>query len=224
MRAGLSRQEVSVAAKEQRLRKTQDDLRRYLLFIRENKTAAEIADLENVELRIITDSIKRGQVVYQADQHVRLRDAKYESAIDNEKIRASVRKRVANKIVDGIDTLLSGTRVIVETNKLTGEVTFHDVVDPDMIALGLEAACKAISLHERPMPNQTIVNIQNNQGDGAMRPNELTFEERIDRIHAQQTGQPVEADEVIPASRQIIESTAVDVTPPEDTEKAEDLF
>jgi hypothetical protein len=202
MRGAFRRSDGTVAL--EKVNTLQSDLQRYMLF-RQGMSVLDIARQEGADPKMIERSVKTGRGMYEGDQQIRLRDAKYESAIENEKIRNKVRTKVADKLVIKIDELLEGKRPIVETDKLTGLVTIHEITDPDVVAMGIEAAMTVISLKERPMPNQTIVNIQNNQGDGRIGGNELTFEERIERIHGAQMGQPPAVEEEIPAGRQVIE-------------------
>ena len=170
------------------------DLDRYMAF-RDGKTIVDIAIDEENDPQEIRQSLIRGRAMFDIEQQMRLKDAKYEGAIENEKIRTAVRKAVHEPIVDGLVTLLKGKRTVVEKNKITGEIRTHDVTDPEIIALGIEAARKTISLEEKPVPSQTVVNVQQNVAGGdqiaGMGVGGTSYEERLERIRAIQEGKPI---------------------------------
>lgn len=190
----------------------QKDLQRYLKF-RDGLGIVEIAAMEGIDPKAVQSSLRIGRQMYELEQQMRLRDAKYETAIQNEKLRSRIHKRVADQLIDAIDKLLQGKRRIVETNKATGQVTFHDIDDPEVIAMGIAAAQKAISLEERPTSTGTVVNVlqsTSNEGGGNGQTTDLTFEQRLRTIRAAQVRQ-IPASSETPASRQIIEVEATPV-------------
>lgn len=180
------------------------DLARYLRF-KHGETFLEIAQSEEMDPKKVEISVRAGRQMYEGQQLLELRDLKHRSLIEAERIREKLRIKVADQLIEGIETLLKGERTIVEVNKITGEVTMHKVVDPELIAIGIDKAMKGISLEERPAPNQTTVNIQqNNVNDQSSGSVEYTFEERLARIRQKQ-------DRAFSPSR-VIEASATDVT------------
>ena len=163
------------------------DLERYTKF-KDGATILDIADEYKITVGVAKHSIEVGRNLCEADDLIRFRDLRYRGAIENEKIRQNIRDRVSVELVDAIMLLLSGKRTIPQVHKVTGEVTFKEFIDPDIIVQGIEAARKAISLEEKPAASQTTVNIQQNnagpsEGHAAI---ETTYEERLTRIrHAQ---------------------------------------
>lgn len=192
----------------ERVEKKSKDLERFLSH-REGVTVMDIAKRDRIDPASAESSIRRGSRIFEGEQQMQLRSAKYDNAIAAEKLRTDTHKSIATIFVDAIKTLLQGKRTIVEKNKLTGQITMHEITDPEIIAIGLAAARKTLSLEEKVGPSMVFNFQQNNMGEpgseaggGAM-----TYEERLERIQAAQSGHPV------PKSREIIETHAKDVTP-----------
>lgn len=216
MRTGIQRRDGTVELSK-RIADALVDYKRYIKH-QGGMSALEIAEEEQVGPERIAQSIKNGRAMYEADEEIRLRDLKYSAEIDNEKAKRIVRKRIANKIADYIEKLLDGKRQVVETNKVTGEITVHDVFDPALVVLGLEQFRKATDFDRRPAP-QNIFNFQQNNNnlnpDGISADGETSYEEQIQRIRQQQDGD----DNVIDA--EITSSTPAELSAPVQSVEAE---
>lgn len=179
------------------------DLSRYQRF-REGESIPEMARRDDVDPATVQRSVRAGQQIYEVQQQLKLRDLKYDTAIENEVLRKALRDKVAVQLVEAIETLLSGKRTVVEVDKITGAVSFKEFTDPDVISLGIDHAIKSLSFAERPASNQTIVNVQQNNnpggGDGSS-DGAGSYEERLERIRSRQR----------PKSN-VINVTATDVT------------
>lgn len=202
MRTGHLRKDGSVDLSLERQTKL-TSLNRYLRF-KAGESIIEIAQKDNLEIEIARLSIATGRKMYESEQILILRDLKYTSAIEGERIRTETRIRVAPQIIDGLELLLKGKRKHVSVRKSTGEFIFVEVDDPEMISMGIEHARKILSLDERPAQNQTVVNIQNNQ-QNITEGNQggstgLSYEERLKRIQNAQ-------------KRTVGENDVIDVTP-----------
>lgn len=208
MRMAIRRPDGSVELSE-KIEQSYADLDRYTRF-KMGESFLQIAEADGLDPEVIKISIRKGRSMYEAGQIIELRDLKHEAAIEAEKIRREVRMRVATKIVDAIDLLLEGKQTVVQVNKLTGEVTFKDYVDPEVLSMGIEHARKIIALEEKPIANQTLVNIQQNTqnvgGNSLGENRDFSYEERLARIRRAQSGSE------IPMSRRIIEAEPVLVT------------
>lgn len=187
------------------------DLRRYLRF-KDGETLLEIAEADNITPDAAKISLRIGRNMHEAGQLLVLRDLKYTGAIETEEIRAKVRASVSEKIVTAVDQLLTGERTVVETNLVTGQVTLHKIVDPEVVSMGITHARKIVSLDEKPAANQTTVNIQQNNnsgsGDGPVSVGGLSYEDRLRNIRLAQTSQRV-IDTEIPDDDK--ESEVIDV-------------
>lgn len=174
----------------------------------EGESISDIAAADGINRKLAQESVTRGQKMFEGEQLLKLKTMKYQGAIDNETIRTEVRRRIADKIAGKIEDLLSGQRPIVEINKITGEVTIKMVIDPEVVALGLEHARKTISLDEKPAAGQTVVNIQNNQTNVSegQAERESSYEERLQRIRSRQ----VSSREVIEVPAQEVRDTEPD--------------
>lgn len=187
MRSGELRKDGSIEISTQ-IQTHLTDLNRYLRF-KAGQTMAEIAIDDRVLPETVKTSVLRGRKAYESEQILVLRDLKYTSAVEGEKIRTETRIRVAPQIIDGLELLLKGKRVHVSVQKSTGEFLTMVVDDPEMISMGLEHARKILSLDERPAQNQTVVNIQNNQqniNESPQGSSGLSYEERLKRIRGAQ--------------------------------------
>jgi hypothetical protein len=205
MRTGTRRRDGTVALSK--IEEGSVDMRRYLLVRDHGMSIVEIAKMDGVPPARIQESIKRGRGMYEAEQQIAYRDAKYESAIENEKFRKKLRQRIDTKLEEAIETLLTGRKIVVGIDPKTGEINTQEITDPETIALGVEAASKILALNEKPASTQVAINMNtqiNNNGDGP-RGGELTYEDMIDRISERQRG------DRIPKSRQIIEAEATEV-------------
>lgn len=174
--------ELTIAAIDRSL----SDLDLYMKF-REGTTVIDLAISHHKDPKLMEAAVRRGRQIFDMEQNMRLRDAKLEGAIQNEKIRNAVRAKVAADMVSGIKTLLEGKRVAVETNHATGEVTLKEFLDPTVINMGIEQARKAISLEEKPMP-QTVVNVQQNTNtiNEAGGDAQFSFEQRLSKLRERQ--------------------------------------
>lgn len=215
LRSGEQRPDGSVALSS--IDKTLRDLERFHRF-QSGEDMVTIASRDGLSVDAIKTSVRRGWNMFEAEQQIKLKHLKYQAAIANEEIRSDVRERVKNDIVTAIQGLLKGERTIAEVSRATGEVTLHTYIDPEMVALGIEAARKTISLEEKPSVGGTVVNIQqNNMGDGGGGGGGASYEERLERIKLEQSG-IVE----IPAGRQIYEVQATEVSATPDVEKSDE--
>lgn len=165
------------------------DVKRYERF-RAGESIDQIALSDNIDVDHALKSVRIGWQMFEAQQQIRLRELKYAATIENEEIRSELRNRVKEKLIAAVETLLDGERTVVEVNKITGEVTIHKFIDLEMVALGIEAARKAISLEEKPQPMQTMINIQNNAAENPIRTEGMSYEERMERIQIAQSSGP----------------------------------
>ncbi len=188
------------------------DLARYLRF-KHGESIIDIAQSEGTDPEAVKISVRKGRNMYEAEQILKLRDLKHTALIETEEIRRDIRRRISKQLVDSVERLLQGKRTVVEVNKLTGEVTLHEIVDPEVISMGIEHARKSISLDEKPAANQTTVNIQQNNGagDGSISV-ESSYEQRLARIRARQIG---------PASQRVIDVQADEVSESEPAKAVE---
>ncbi len=213
MRTAVVRKDGSLDISKE-IEKTSIDLRRYLRF-RDGETLLQIAESDQLTPDAVKISLRIGRQMHEASQMLTLRDLKYTGAIETEQIRQQVRDSVKDKIVSAVDQLLTGKRTIVETETATGKVTLHEIVDPEVISMGITHARKIVSLDEKPAANQTTVNIQNNQNNsGSEAPTPvggLSYEDRLRNIRSAQTNkrvieaefetsaeEPAEADNLTP--------------------------
>jgi hypothetical protein len=191
------------------------DVRRYKMVRDHEMTIVEVATIDQVTPAVVQESVKRGRAICEVEQQMALRDARFESALENEKLRKRLRKKLdKNQLEEAIDALLTGEKIVVGIDPKTGEIHTEKIIDPETLAMGIEAASKILGLNEKPASTQVAINMntQINNNDGS-RAGELTYEDMIDRIHERQRGAP------IPASRQIIETQATEVT-----EENEEMF
>jgi len=126
------------------------------------ETADEIAQSEVVGVGTVLYSIRRGAERPQMLLHWKLIDLKLQGAIDNELIRARIRIEDADKILDGLARLLSGRRTVIITNPITGAIEVVEIVDPEVLAMGIDLVIKILCLQEKPAPNPINVNLQDN--------------------------------------------------------------
>jgi hypothetical protein len=187
------------------------DVERFLKM-KGGMSITDIAKAESIPIERAERSVRQGAKMYEAEHQIRLRDAKYQSAIDNEKIRTDLRKRVTKQLIDSVETLLKGEKTVVEINKETGEVTFHTITDPEMIALGVEAASRILSLPEKAGPSM-ILNLQQNNmldqlpGVGMG----MSYEERLSAIQEAQANNPIKTTPTARPAQQFIDVDAVAV-------------
>lgn len=194
------------------------DMTRYMLF-RNGDSILEMARREGLKPENIARSVRAGHAMYEAEQQMKLRDARIEGALENEKIRENLRYGLSQKIMNALTWMLTGKMEETEIDPVTGnKKVIREWVDPEIISKGLEHARKLTSLEEKPMPSQTVVNIQqNNVGSDVVGGGGNSYEERLERIRRMQDGQPVTPAPEVPMSRRIIETTAQEVQ--EDTPK-----
>lgn len=198
----------------QKLEKLNADVKRYLRFMHGGESIVDIAKADGLDPDYARQSITRGRDVMEVENQIRLRSMKMRGAIRNESMKERLREEISQTYVDAIKHMLSGKKDVVEVDKITGAVTVHTIIDPEVIAMGLEAVRKTISIEERPAA--VNVNIQNNQqninetGSGGG----LTYEERLQAIHRLQEQGPepidVEARIVEEAPAQSVEAEIID--------------
>lgn len=162
---------------------------RYKRFM-DGLTFEEIALDDNVTVGTVKQSINQGRAIEEAAELIKIRALKHRGAIETEKLRADIREETAPLIILGLKTLLEGKKTVPEINPVTGVVTMHEYVDPEVVAMGIEQTAKILSMQERPAQSQTFVNIQNNQNnlgaDGPATSSAITYEERVRRIRTVQ--------------------------------------
>jgi len=191
------------------------DLQRFQRFTG-GESIQEISLQDGIGFEIAKTSVRRGLQMFEAQQQIILKAKRYDAAIENEEIRAEARAKVKHKLVDAIDVLLSGKKTVIEVDRNSGAMVFHEITDPEIIAMGVEAARKMLSMEEKPTPS-TIVNIQqNNNTEGATGVSlGLTFEERLARIQRAQSGE--EDDPVIEAeATEVSETKEAEESPDEE--------
>jgi hypothetical protein len=160
------------------------DVHRFESF-REGQTVEEIAERENVCPSTVRSSIQRGAARDQMLRMIELIELKIDAAIENERIRQRIREEHSQRLIKAIEVLLSGKRSVLITHPVTGKVTIQEIIDPDVIAMGIEQVIKILGLEEKPVPNPINVNIQNNQLESRM-DTDLFYEDRLARIRAAQ--------------------------------------
>ena len=154
-------------------------------------TMDEIAKDDNVSLAEVQTSIETANHHEQIRKNQQLMTLRIDAQVENEKLRAHIRKKFHADVERALGLLLLGERTVVQTNKITGELSEFKYVDVDVLATGLEHFRKSTSLEEKPAPAPgTIVNVQSNtnttivSSGGNGRP--MTFEERIAAIRRDQ--------------------------------------
>lgn len=163
---------------------------RYKRFM-DGLTFEEIAQQDNVMVGTVKQSINQGRAIEEAAELIKIRALKHRSAIETEILRRDIRKETSALIVLGLRTLLEGKKTVPEINPVTGVVTMHEYVDPEVVAMGIEQTAKILSMQEKPAQSQTFVNIQNNQNNlgadgGPATSSAITYEERVRRIRTVQ--------------------------------------
>jgi hypothetical protein len=136
------------------------DLDRYERY-RGGETIQKIAVADHVQEPTARASIRAGEVIAERALMRKLGDKKLKGALKNEEIREEVRDKLGVKFLASLEKLLDGTRVVVQRNKDTGQITMHEIADPEIMAQGVEQFRKVTSLEEKPAA-QTVVNVQQN--------------------------------------------------------------
>lgn len=194
------------------------DRDRYDRF-RAGEPIPDICIVDGISPEEALKSIRRGRLPVEAEQLLELRDLNHTQALAIARLRANARIRSETLVLDGLERLLTGKRT--ETTVLKdGQVVTREVVDPEVISMGLEHAIKIMSIAERPAQNSTIVNVQHNQqnnyGDTPSGPTAQTYEERLKRIRSRQLGEKKAEPEVLEAEVIHSETTPI-VDPPAST-------
>lgn len=117
-----------------------------------------------------------------------------------EELREETIKRLGKKLIDSLEKLLDGKRMVVYKDKLTGEMKMEEIVDPEMIVMGIEKFCKVTSLEEKPAVQQTVVNVQQNTIPGGG--HRMDFEGMLAKIRREQ----------LEEKQKLIEGAVTDVT------------
>jgi hypothetical protein len=149
------------------------------------ETIEEIAEKDEVCPATVLASIQRGAARDQMLQLMRLFDMKLTGAIENELVRQQLRKEYRKKLTETIGTLLSGRRQLPITNRITGETTIIEIIDPEIMAQGVELLIEILGLKVKPAPN-FLPNLQNNEveyNEGST----IGYEERLEKIRARQS-------------------------------------
>ena len=165
------------------------DVERYEQFIH-GKELSQIAREEGVDPDDIAASVCRGQDIYEVGEQIRLRKLRFDAEVNNEEAKRDIRSDSIPEAKKVVKSLLKGKRPVIETNKITGEVTVSEITDPEVQISGLEQLRKMIDFDKKPTA-QTIVNIQqnnqNNSGDGPRnKSGDRSYEDSIARIRRQQ--------------------------------------
>jgi hypothetical protein len=127
------------------------DHRRYHRFMA-GEAKEEIARKDGLAFEEVHRSIQAGERLEFTRLLQQFLGLRFEAAINNEKLRARILKRLGDTFIDGLRSLLSGKKTVIERNRNTGEIRFHKIVDPRLIAMGLEQFRKTIGLEERAAP------------------------------------------------------------------------
>jgi hypothetical protein len=128
------------------------------------ETEEEIAGKDGLAFEEVNRSIQAGERLEFARLLRQFLGLRYEASIHNEELRLRICRRLGNKMIEALRQLLTGERTLIERNRETGEVRFHKVVDPKILAMGLEQFRKVIGLEDKPAPAAvTIVNAQPTQ-------------------------------------------------------------
>ena len=120
------------------------------------ETVEEIAESEGVTPGTVLAGVQRAQKRKEMFLLFELVDMKLQGALDNERIRHRIRSELSEKLVSALELLLSGKRTIIISNPITGEIVAEEIIDPEVIAIGIEQVIKIISIEQRPeQPMQT---------------------------------------------------------------------
>jgi hypothetical protein len=134
------------------------DVLRFERF-REGQTIEEIAESESVCPSTVRSSIHRGAARERMLKMFHLIELKIDGAIENERIRQRIREEHAERLIKAIEVLLSGKRSVLVTHPITGKVTIHEIIDPDVIVMGIEEVIKILGVMEKPVPNPILFNM-----------------------------------------------------------------
>lgn len=206
---------------------TSRDFQRYLSLIEEGLSVAEIAARDGITEKHAATSIAQGQKIAEMRFARELMHLRSESALDIEKQRKSIRKKLSGKVEAALATLLEGKRAIVEVDKITGKVTLHEITDPEILALGIEQFRKTTSMEEKPAAPTTVINNVQQNNTNTQNNTKYNFEDRVSQIRKQQRDvhhdSPVIDIEAVPESDTATEPESAPPEPAGSTEEPWDF-
>jgi hypothetical protein len=160
--------------------------KRYTRFMN-GEALEKIAETDGVSLEKVRRDISKRKKLNENRLRRQVIEHRIEGQLENEKLRKKARARLSGKFLDSLDKLLEGKRIIISRDKKTGEVTIEEVVDPEVMATGIELYMKTASLEEKPAPAPTVVNVQQNQNNNNPQfAGDMSFESILSRIREKQ--------------------------------------
>lgn len=188
---------------------------RYERF-RTGESFEDIAVAENITEQTAITSVQKGQREVEMRTAFEIAEARQTAVYENEKQRGRLRKQLATHFEAAMKALLEGKRVITSIDKATGAILTQEILDPEILASGVEQYRKSISLEEKPVA-QTQINIQQNNtlnnGDGGGRG--FDYETTLSNIRKSQK----EAAPALEAEYQVVEEAPGEPEPAASTDE-----
>jgi hypothetical protein len=107
------------------------------------ETFEQIAVEENLQPEKVEAGVRRAQLRQEMIGLFHLNEMKLESALENERFRQQLRRKLQHKVAQALAVLLEGKRVIVSIDRDPGHIKTETVIDPAIMAIGIEQYRKA---------------------------------------------------------------------------------